>query len=82
MQNVFKFWQLAQGNFKPRTKIGKYFNLATEASEANRAIKKHRYKIVCLNDHEEVTDFEELTQRLKESFERTFPDISTYEMTR
>ena len=81
MQNVFKFWQLASGSFKPRGKIGKYFDLSIDSAKACSAIRKQRYKIVCLNDQNEIENFETLKEEIITSFNKILPEKSEFEIS-
>ena len=79
-QYVFKFWQLASGNFVPGKKIGRNYNLALELQEAMSAITGNTKKIVCLNDSEEIEDFEKVKKRLNNSFDKKFSSKSKFEI--
>ena len=79
-QYVFKFWQLASGNFIPGKKIGRNYNLALELPEAIDAITDNTNKIVCLNDSEEIKDFEETKKIINNSFAEKFLFKSQFEI--
>lgn len=79
-QYVFKFWQLASGKFIPGKKIGRNYNLATELPEALNAIVGDTQKIVCLNDSEEIEEFEKTKKKLSDSLEKKFLLKSKFEI--
>lgn len=80
MQYLFKYWQLASGNFKPIGKIGEYFNLGEKPDQAVQAIKSQKYKLICINDSEVIDDFEGLKKSIIDSFNNIFPDKSSFEL--
>lgn len=80
MQYLFKYWQLASGNFKPGKKLGKYFNLGVSHKEAIQTIINQKSKLICLNDSEEVDDFEAIKNKIINSFEKIFPEKSEFEI--
>ena len=81
MQNIFKFWQIASGNFKPRSKIGKYFDVGVSPDSVYNAIEKQTYKIICINDNEVMNDkFDEIKKGLIDSFEEILPEKSEFEI--
>jgi hypothetical protein len=80
---LFRYWRLMKGEFFPSLKIGKKFSISSnERSNVliYNAIKKQKYKIVCINDEEENIDFELEKQKLKNAFEHIFPKKSSYEL--
>ena len=79
-QYLFRFWQLASGNFSPGPNIGRQFNMGSNPREAINALKKQKYKILCLNDSELVNNFNEIKQELITAFDRLFPDKSKFEL--
>ena len=80
---VFRNWQLASGNFYPRSaNAGKSFVLSDEHSlnEAANFIEMQKRKMVCINDAEmSDEDFIKAKNALIRSFEKILPDKSAYE---
>lgn len=79
-QWVFKEWQLASGNFYPRsTRIGK--NIAAyNIDDAVDCIQNQRAKMMCLNDTEMNNDtFLNCVNKINNAFESILPDKSSYE---
>ncbi len=80
-QWLIRDWQIAEGNFIPRSyKFGKaYFELN---SNIISEIMKSKYKVVCINDPNDLTDeeFQALKKELCEAFEKKFPEKSKFEI--
>lgn len=81
---LFSYWQIASGNFYPRNpKIGTQFALSDDM-EKNKLIEssiiKKKFKMVCLND-EVLNDelFEVVRDSLNSTFEKIFPNKSSFE---
>src|SRR5699024_4635213 len=49
-QYLFKFWQLASGEFMPRKNFGRLFKIGSEQKAISQTIENQRCKIICLND--------------------------------
>jgi len=79
-QYLFKFWQLASGNFSPRKNIGKLYKIGIEDQELLEAIEEQKYKIVCLNDTEEIENFERAKKSINNSFEKVLNEKSDFEI--
>lgn len=82
-QWIFRFWHLAQGRFTPSRTLqtGKNFEITSASiAEICQAIKEQRYKQICINDMEEIVNFEELQQQLRLSFESILPKKSSFEL--
>lgn len=80
-QHVFKFWQLMTGQFYPydKRKFGQAIPIDTKLDEICTAIEKQRYKAICINDMESI-DFEKTKNKINRSFEKTFPEKSSFEI--
>lgn len=78
---LIRYWNIVTGNFSPRNnKIGKSFIYGTDSSrDINEAIKKQKYKLICINDSDHGFNFEIEKKRLVESFETILPDKSSFE---
>ena len=80
---VFRNWQLASGNFHPRSiSVGKSFAINNEISlnEVALYIEKQKGKMICINDSEIGWDeFVIAKERLIESFDRILPRESSFE---
>ena len=78
-QCVFKFHQLATGDFHPynKRKYGKWFR-GSQYKDAARAISRKEYKFICCNDAPSV-DFAEAKAVLHRAFDSVLPEKSGYE---
>lgn len=74
-------WQIFSGDFYPKRPIGRYFHTAsmTYSDEALNYLSRRKGKIICLNDTEDEQNFEQHKKLILETFEKLFPDKSTFE---
>ncbi len=86
-QYIFRYWQLVKGDFYPVSmRDTKYFTISMENINNGKifdAIATQKYKMVCLNDSEDIEtikDFEEAKQTIQESFEKILPNKSSFEL--
>lgn len=80
---LIRYWQLASGDFTPCNvyKYGRVFYLCDEnISESVECIRHQKKKLVCLNDGEHVTHFEDYKKRLLEAFEQILPEKCGFEL--
>lgn len=80
---LIRYWQLASGNFTPCNiyKYGGVFHLSEDnISDSIDCICHQRKKIVCLNDCENVSDFENFKERIIKAFEMTLPNKCSFEL--
>ena len=75
-------WQLFSGEFYPKKPIGKVFATASldYSGELVDYIKKQKGKIVCVNDTEDETNFEEHKRLINEALESILPEKSSFEL--
>lgn len=79
-QWVIRDWQLASNNFIPRnSNFGINFNLAKEFDKAIKSIEKQKYKMICLNDSDDINNFEEAREIIKKCFNKILPEKSSFE---
>lgn len=77
-QWLIRFWQLASNRFYPgNPHRGKDINIMAE--DAQKIILRQKYKMICMNDAEEVCDFEQKKKQLMWAFEQILPDKSSFE---
>lgn len=83
-QWVMGYWQIASGRFYPRSpRIGKYFALSPNYNrneEIFNAIRKQKYKMICLNDGDVKENFEIIKNELAKSFNAILPEKSSFEV--
>lgn len=79
-QYLFTNWQMVSGNFIPRSpKIGKFFLITDDCSKIKNVIEKQKYKLICLNDGTNISDFDKTKKEIIDSFEKIFPNKSHFE---
>ena len=79
-QYLFRFWQLASGEFYPYTLHGKYFKISGNNKKIINYIKKQKGRMICINDDEFEGDFEKAKQEINIELEKLFPNKSNYEI--
>ncbi len=78
-QYIFRYWRLAAGDFVPHSILGKYVNMSDDNSAIYSAIKNQSYKLFCINDKENKSDFDTEKRKMIEAFEEVFPKKSEFE---
>lgn len=82
-QFLFKWWQILQGNFVPRSyRHAKNISIWNydDAKKAADLIVADKLEMICLNDHLSDGTFEESKKIIQEAFESRFPNKSSYEL--
>lgn len=83
-QYMFRYWQLASGNFEPidDKKLGRAISIRPQNERICNAIRNHTYKMLCLNDMDLLptqADFERAKQEIIDAFEEVLPEKSAFE---
>ncbi len=79
-QYIFKAWQFCTGKFVPRNKnFGKSFIISDNNTSIINCIKSKKVKTICLNDSNNIKDFEYTKKEINEAFESKFPNKSSFE---
>lgn len=80
-QWLFKFWQLVQGNFVPRsTSFGRAFHLEGQINqELLAAIAGQKYGILCINDSERTENVEAQAEAIRRAFQQALPTPCSFE---
>ncbi|WP_156021851.1 stealth family protein [Streptococcus ruminantium] len=77
---LMRYWQLASGQFTPRSvHFGNYYNIFDELNKIISELRNPKYHLICLNDGEEISDFEVSKRKLTSTFETVYPTSSTFE---
>ncbi len=80
---LLSFWQIAKGDFEPRSyKIGQYYSIRNDEASNQKlfaAIAGKKHKLICINDEYTGDAFEQVKQQVLDSFEKAFPNKSSYE---
>ncbi|MCR5742930.1 MAG: stealth family protein [Lachnospiraceae bacterium] len=79
-QWLMRYWQLAKGEFVPRSpKIGKLYFAQCDMDAIVDDILNSRHKMICINDDNGIKDFEAAKRRVNEAFEKMLPEKSSFE---
>src|SRR5699024_5163415 len=80
-QWLMRYWQLASGNFMPRNiSDGKNFMLKDDNIDAIKSIKNQTYKLICLNDTIDISEFDYVKKDIQNAFHSIFPNKSEFEI--
>lgn len=79
-QWLFKYWQIVSGQFFPQ-----WIGIGRASSISNlrfleSSLKKQKYKLICLQDCDWMSDITSLKCEVQKIFEATFPDKSSFEL--
>ena len=79
---LVRYDMLASGAFAPRSMADcRLMTLTDDSLESMcRDIEQQRWRMICLNDSEHISDFDRQCQRLCKAFERILPEKSSYEI--
>lgn len=80
---LFKYWQLASGNFHPRSPHdGKVFHIKHSLPKSLcEAVTTGQYKMICINDTAKTANLDRHKEMLGNAFLARLPDKSSYEKT-
>ena len=86
-QFVFRYWQLASGNFVPERveKLGAHYTISSDRDLVEKLcglVTGGKYPMLCLNDADEIDseeDFEWAKKKLLGAFDQLLPEKSTFE---
>lgn len=79
-QWLFRYWQIASGNFVPRrTNFGQYYELSEDNRKLFEDINKSKHKVICINDTFKEIDYKKTQKELITIFEKKFPKKSLFE---
>lgn len=78
-QYIFRYWQLASGNFVPGKMLGRYINMSDDNSKIYETLRSNTIKLFCINDKDFTADFDSEKKRLIHAFESLLPDKSEFE---
>ncbi len=81
-QWLIKFWQLASGNFQPRTiKIGRCYHIKDKnVYDLLDSIRNGKDAMICINDTAKTVNFEEKKALVIAAFEERLPKKSSFEV--
>jgi hypothetical protein len=78
---LFRTWQICQGNFQPYNTYcdTKMFPLMRKPKQVVDAIQNQSYKLVCINDHVRIRNYEQVMENIKNAFESILSEKSMFE---
>ena len=79
-QYIFRFWQLASGEFYPSSLHGKYFKVGLNNKRIIKYIRKRRGRMICINDDEFKGDFYKVRDEINKELDRLYPNKSSFEI--
>lgn len=74
-----RYWQMLEGNFKPKKDESKYFVYTNDNTQIIKAIKNRKYKMICINDAYVDIDFDKAIKEINEAFSQILPNKSQFE---
>lgn len=78
-QWLIRYWQFATNQFFPANPSrGKDLNIITDDVEG--IIQKQKFKMICINDSDEIDSFEEIQKRIERAFCSVLPSVSSFEL--
>lgn len=79
---LIRYDTLARGEFAPHGMSDcRLMTIADDtADDICRAVAGRKYRMLCINDSERISDFESLSRRLCEAFRTVLPEKSAYEI--
>lgn len=80
-QYIFRYWQLASGNFYPINieGIGKYYSIPRDLQTVLLELNERNFKMICINDSDDYLDISEISNQIAAEFEKFFPYKSSFE---
>ena len=82
-QWIMKDWQIASGNFMPRsTRAGKLTAIRSmdDAERCAALISKKTTTMICVNDHIPDETYKEASEVIKKAFDTNYPNKSSFEL--
>lgn len=80
-QFVFRYWDIARGNFSPYSFKGGYYSV--NSANVDRCVKdiiEAEHMMICLNDSGVHEGFDTIAEKIRKAFAKRYPGKSTYEM--
>ena len=77
---IIQDYQKVTGKFKVRSpKFGHFYVLSNNNEKVYNCIRNKKYKLLCINDSDKVTDFEKVKTELISAFEYNLNEKSSFE---
>lgn len=80
-QYIFRYWQLASGQFYPVSQAskGRYLSISYPFDYVEATLNDPKIKTVCINDGSHDVDFQKIMTQLAALFEKKLPNKSAFE---
>lgn len=79
-QYIMSYYDICSGRFVPRSlNFGRCYGIERDNEQMYEDIRFGRHKVVCINDHPNITDFEREKKVLLEIMEDKFPHKCSFE---
>ena len=80
---LFRYWQLVSNDFSPCNpfKDGVYYLIDDKnVNQIADCIRRQKKKMICINDSDDITDFESVKDKINGAFETLLPGKSSFEL--
>ena len=80
-QSVFRYWQLASGQFHPvlPSSRGSYLEFSYSIDHVEAVLNDPKIKMVCINDTSSDVNFEQVMAQIVAVYEKKLPNKSAFE---
>lgn len=79
-QYLFRYWQLASGNFSPAKVRGCTFRVTDNNEALIEYILNRKNIMVCINDSDMITDFDKTKNEINNALQKILPEKSSFEV--
>lgn len=80
-QWLMSYWQIAKGEFVPLSpKVGRLFDVSRDIDRITQAIRGKTMKMICINDSQEVQDFDGIQKKLTDAFDSVLGEKCSFEL--
>ena len=77
---LVRYFQNLEGWFSPRkSNFGKHYVISDCNDKMIKDIKKKKHKMICINDDENIADFEKTKKEINQAFNEILPEKSLFE---
>lgn len=77
---LVRYFQLCEGHFEPRDPdFGVHYDIQKDFERILADIKEQKHKVICLNDGNDINNFDELKANLLDVFEQQYNEKSKFE---
>lgn len=79
-QWLMEYWQLCENQFCPRSQnVGRLYEGEMQLKEVPTVVRQKKYKMICINDSNDLTDFEQTKKSIAEAFAEILAEKCSYE---